>query len=54
MNLDRFLKKEFIEIPDLGFDPARILVRHGGRGFPLLLTHGNPDETSYWFSKFFD
>jgi len=48
MNLDKFLKKEFIEVPDLGFGPARIMIRHGGNGFPLLLIHGNQMNQLTW------
>tara|TARA_B100000131_G_scaffold321649_1_gene373059 strand:- start:2411 stop:3313 length:903 start_codon:yes stop_codon:yes gene_type:complete len=48
MNLDKFLKKEFIEIPDLGFGKSKIFVRHGGQGSPLLLIHGNPMNQLTW------
>jgi haloacetate dehalogenase len=42
-----FEKREVI-VPDQGYGSARIHLRHGGEGPPLLLLHGNPLSHVSW------
>ena len=37
-----------MEVPDRGYGPAKIRLRHGGSGPPLLLIHGNPLTHVSW------